>query len=1616
MSSVNDPNSAPENPTTEKQQKDVEENIVSLRNQIDLTRQLNDVFNSIGQTTENISTAINSQSDFLNQMSVVLSQVNDSMAMFSSMSQEISQNIQNAANQIVENWDQRNFERMNNNLTQISQAAENGITSQSQAFSNLADSTQNFGNTSSNFTEEMRQGSEDYANSLGQTSNHASNLSKTTRQIQNGLQEVGETAEDVNAKVSNLKSGFLGTISSLIKGSSGLIGMVTNGMSSLLGAAKNFVSFSLTMPFTIMQEAANIGNTIRTDLVEVIGNAAEALKEKFDLSSSIGEGIRKMTADGKSMLMEFQSPSSEMVKLFGYGAEGIASMIGFMGENIESMGHFSEIFGKSIMGNRKNLKEFTKMVKGFGFSSEDVYYLSMDAANNLKHVNTRMKELGVTLTTVSEEYGVDRKRLSKNFMILRKDITQFGHLSDEEIARTTAKLTHMKVKLEDAAAVFKKFSTFEDAANSVAMLSQTFGMNLDAMDIIQAKNPEEIIDMFRNSMMMTGRSFQDLNRFEKELMVQHTGISAESLSALMRYRDMGDTFEEAKKKMEAAKPEAKQMKALKDLNSALKETQKVMSFTSPFKAFLDGLMNNMTLTGDLKNSLLSLSSGYEGIYNYAKSLDKKTFEGLIKPIQMIINIMTEIFESDAFRGGLTSTLKAISSFVGDMFGVTSTDMINSRLVSNIRSVTESKKYSKGTKDYFEASVTQELKNKINEKKDLLQSAQALDFQKLSTMKDPVEILKYLKSAQKSAKDNPEIFNAIRQIHDNIVSSLTSSQITTTDGKVNKAFTTAADRFKNNVVATFSENKENISKVKDLGGGVMGAIIKGAATGFLALFKLLNKGIDFADALNEGGGDKQINSIANFLKIDPKELKSMGKELTSAAKGLFDRRGALFSLSSVVLEGFKEVFGVLFGFFASAFMGAFNSIFGGLNVGPKVAFRAMKLDKKGQEAAPKNINVSLEKGKDIKATDAASLYYLLEDQIKQLESKEDREFLMSRTKDSKEKFKSSKGTQADIKTSISETSMMLQAIKDRNLSEQEKTNLKDFNYLRHASTIKKKLSEDFGIDEANKTDYFKIDPNRFPDFEGNQNEIRVDSGILRSDSYAKPAYEKFQKQMMRKQNHYKLFQLQFTRMMRYLSLNKIMANHSDMGNISASRPIPKYYERNIDALTFMNSNALNLTNETIIAYLQQIQDFYKANKGKRSGISGEEVVSILQKSRVKNNIFASEDGKRFLKGILTYGLHHGIMKKGKDQKTKFQHSSFNQADINISSQGVAQTYGSQIEDSQKERYTPRIATETLKSEKFAIFSRVGTRRYNIYDRDSIATGESSLYTPHPQKTSEQELTKSADQATSGSTLQKTSEATVKKQLNNVAKKTKVDESTVEQTMEKHLSKDKKLKQDLDRQLKAILKKKDNELTYAEKMIKKAHLDDQAANKKIQQSLNEIDRRLGKENKNKAVNAVSNSKKQQKANKVSQNLSKTLKKKSEEKKSKVIQRKTSTEVSGVKPLSPIKPQEVKKPKDKKPTKEDVEKCKEAMKQVKDTLQQENPGITPVIDFNNPLTLNKAMKALAENNILKFLSNPNNTKGAWYLNAQNACFDPSYNVTDYDRSSGGKLKNNATTARND
>ena len=502
-----------------------------------------------------------------------------------------------------------------------------------------------------------------------------------------GLQDLSTTTEELNDAVSSFGGGAMNILKTAGSALTSVFKLVSGVVLNTLTLVSTFVKLVATLPFTVMKVAAKIGNKLRQDIVEVIGMASEELKEKFDMNSTIGEGIMAMTNRGKGMLKAFQNPSSYLVKLFGMGAAGIANMIKELGTQVESMGHFSELFGKSLGKNGKLFEEYITMVRGLGLTAEDVGYLAMDAGNQLMHVNVRMRNLTATITNVSEEYGLDRKRLSKNFMMMRKNIIQFGHLTDEELARTTANMTQLKVKMEDATAVFDKFSTFEDAANSVAMLSQTFGMNLNAMDMIQAKNPEDIIEMFRNSMFETGRAFQDLNRFEKDLMSQHTGMSAESLSALMNYRDMGLTYEEARKKMESQRPEAKQMAAIKDLNSAIKQFQKVLTFDSPFQAFMEGIINNTTLTGDLKNVLVSVSEGYQGIYDFASSLKTTEWYEIARPLKMIIDIMSSILKSEEFRKGLQTGLEVASTFVSTVFGVSTGERALSALEIKIKSAT-----------------------------------------------------------------------------------------------------------------------------------------------------------------------------------------------------------------------------------------------------------------------------------------------------------------------------------------------------------------------------------------------------------------------------------------------------------------------------------------------------------------------------------------------------------------------------------------------------------------------------------------------------------------------------------------------------------------------------------------------------------------------------------------------------------------------------------------------------------------------------------------------------------------------------------------------------------------
>jgi len=266
----------------------------------------------------------------------------------------------------------------------------------------------------------------------------------------------------------------------------------------------------------------------------------------------------------------------------------------------------------------------------------------------------------------SQEFGVNRKLLSKNFFQLRKDITQFGHLSDIELMRVASRATQLGVEMKDLSGVFNKFGTFEDAANSAALLSQTFGMNIDALQLIRAEDPTEIVEMFRNSMLATGRSFDDLNRHEKSLMATHTGMSVEALKTTMNYRTLGKSYEEIKEIMNNQKPEERQIRAMKDMKTSMSEIQKIMDKKDFFTAFTDGLTKTILYNTQLGKSFIGINKQMERFYENGLNLNKTqkvNLDKILKPFAGIVDEIKEIFSIKSLNNAKNEILSNLGKFI-----------------------------------------------------------------------------------------------------------------------------------------------------------------------------------------------------------------------------------------------------------------------------------------------------------------------------------------------------------------------------------------------------------------------------------------------------------------------------------------------------------------------------------------------------------------------------------------------------------------------------------------------------------------------------------------------------------------------------------------------------------------------------------------------------------------------------------------------------------------------------------------------------------------------------------------------------------------------------------------
>jgi hypothetical protein len=621
---------------------------------------------------------------------------------------------------------------------------------------------------------------------------------------------------------------------------------------SLIGMTTTFFKTLIALPLMLAKYCVNIGNAFREDIIVGIGSAYQATKEYADANSLIGQGISNLRGVVVGALKTFENPRSQLVKLFGTGAAGAQKFLTDVGKSIDDMGPLAELFGHQVTNSKESALYLVYATKGLGLTSKDVAYYALDAGVHLENTFDRLERVKDSIQLAAEMHSVDTKQVSIGMQKLRTNIKDFGHLSDQNLSNLVARMRQLNVGAEDLTSVFGKFKTLEDASKTSAMLYQSFEMNIDALSLLTAKDPGEIVDQFRDAMFATGKAYDDLNRHEKQLMQQTTGMSDAMLKSLMTYQNMGLSYAEAKQRVANDDPTKKQIDAIKGLTSSISEIKKVMTFTSPFQAFMSGLGKNAAASKKAKRMATALSKVYETLYLFGLHLDKKTIKSITTPVIIILNKINGVFKGKAFKnllaGGTSIFSKVVSNVTGGISDKGGYANINKTLDS-IYAI-EKSGLSSSQKDL--KSVRKKVQNlvKTGDKEVIkyLQKRNIIDddknFVKDVTLKS---VLSQLKSAslQMSTKKGKA---SIKSINDSVykhTASLLDDYFGVKLFEDNRGISGQIKQTTEGFKSLFKEGSGPLRTIFDLGRKMMGGIIKGAAIAFTVFLHILNGTVDKA---------------------------------------------------------------------------------------------------------------------------------------------------------------------------------------------------------------------------------------------------------------------------------------------------------------------------------------------------------------------------------------------------------------------------------------------------------------------------------------------------------------------------------------------------------------------------------------------------------------------------------------------------------------------------------------------------------------------------------------------------------------------------------------------------
>lgn len=292
---------------------------------------------------------------------------------------------------------------------------------------------------------------------------------------------------------------------------------------------------------------------------------AAAYQEVKEVFGSLKDGMGALVIEtSKNLGPALMGTGLSSYRVFGNVAERVKAMQ----QLFTDLGPKAITFAKELGG--AGAGKIAIFQKGLGLSSDALKAFADQAKSSGKTLEQQLSEVNNLAQQMGPTFAGSAKMMARQMGEIKK-MPQFIQHTTKELAEAVAYSSQLGVEASKLAGVLDKFDTFDSAADSVDTLSQAFGTNLNALDLMQAQTGPERIEMLRKAMRDAGQDAAGFTRSQLKLLATQTNLDEQTAKAVFSLKNQGKSLEDIKKaSKDAEKKPLSQAEAMGKLADSIK--------------------------------------------------------------------------------------------------------------------------------------------------------------------------------------------------------------------------------------------------------------------------------------------------------------------------------------------------------------------------------------------------------------------------------------------------------------------------------------------------------------------------------------------------------------------------------------------------------------------------------------------------------------------------------------------------------------------------------------------------------------------------------------------------------------------------------------------------------------------------------------------------------------------------------------------------------------------------------------------------------------------------------------------------------------------------------------